>query len=52
MPKRPCPFEDNLLPQLKVHVGQKQIDNGVCQEERMKNVYGTEVMIYEYQPIL
>lgn len=39
MPKRPCPFEDNLLPQLKVHVGQKQIDNGVCQEERMKNVY-------------
>lgn len=48
MPKRPCPFEDNLLPQLKVHVGQKQIDNGVCQEERMKNVYGTEVIIYEY----
>ncbi|PBC32109.1 apoptosis regulatory protein Siva-like [Apis cerana] len=39
MPKRPCPFEDNLLPQLKVHVCQKQVDNGVCQEERMKNVY-------------
>ena len=39
MPKRSCPFEDNLLPQLKIHVGQKQIDNGVCQEERMKNVY-------------
>lgn len=41
MPKRPCPFEDNLLPQLKIHVGQKQVDNGVSHEERMKNIYGT-----------
>ncbi|KOC68860.1 Apoptosis regulatory protein Siva [Habropoda laboriosa] len=40
MPKRPCPFEDDLPPQLKVHVGQKQVDNGVCREERMKIVYG------------
>ncbi|CAL7952442.1 unnamed protein product [Xylocopa violacea] len=40
MPKRPCPFEDNLLPQLKVHVGQKQVDNGVSSKERMKDVYG------------
>lgn len=44
MPKRPCPFEDDLPPQLKIHVGQKQVDNGVCQEERMKSVYGTEVI--------
>ncbi|XP_076753829.1 uncharacterized protein LOC143425157 [Xylocopa sonorina] len=40
MPKRPHPFEDNLMPQLKVHVGQKEVDNGVSSEERMKNVYG------------
>lgn len=49
MPKRPYPFEDNLLPQLKVHVCQKQVDNGVCQEERMKNVYGMEVIIQDLQ---
>ncbi|KZC08732.1 PREDICTED: apoptosis regulatory protein Siva-like [Dufourea novaeangliae] len=40
MPKRLCPFEDDLPPQLKVHVGQKQVDNGICREERMKSVYG------------
>ncbi|XP_076619077.1 apoptosis regulatory protein Siva [Colletes latitarsis] len=40
MPKRPCMFEDDLPPQLKIHVGQKQVDNGVCREERMKTVYG------------
>ncbi|OAD58766.1 Apoptosis regulatory protein Siva [Eufriesea mexicana] len=40
MPKRPCPFEDDLPPQLKVHVGEKQVNNGVCREERMKSVYG------------
>ena len=40
MPKRPCPFEGDLPPQLKVHVGQKQVDNGVCREERMQTVYG------------
>ncbi|XP_076238615.1 uncharacterized protein LOC143181838 [Calliopsis andreniformis] len=40
MPKRSCPFEDDLPPQLKIHVGPKQLDNGVCREERMKTVYG------------
>lgn len=44
MPKRACPFEDDLLPQMKVHVGQKQVDNGVSHEERMKTVYGMKVM--------
>ncbi|XP_015601301.1 apoptosis regulatory protein Siva [Cephus cinctus] len=39
MPKRACPFDDNLSPQLKVHVGQKQVDNGVFKEARMKKVY-------------
>lgn len=40
MPKRPCPFEADLLPQVKVHVGQKQMNNGVLKDERMKDVYG------------
>ncbi|XP_076642422.1 apoptosis regulatory protein Siva [Halictus rubicundus] len=40
MPKRACPFEEDLPPQLKIHVGQKHVDNGVCREERMKSVYG------------
>lgn len=44
MPKRACPFEYDLPPQLKIHVGEKQVDNGVCREERMKTVYGTEVI--------
>ncbi|XP_072758049.1 uncharacterized protein [Anoplolepis gracilipes] len=39
MPKRPCPFEADLLPQIKMHVGQKQMDNGVSRDERMKVVY-------------
>ncbi|XP_050452718.1 apoptosis regulatory protein Siva-like [Cataglyphis hispanica] len=39
MPKRPCPFEADLLPQVKVHVGQKQMNNGVLRDERMKDVY-------------
>ncbi|XP_017886726.1 apoptosis regulatory protein Siva-like [Ceratina calcarata] len=40
MPKRPYPFEDNLLPQLKLHVGEKQVNNGVSREELMKDIYG------------
>lgn len=46
MPKRPCPFEANLLPQMKVHVGQKQIDNGVSKDERMKDVYGKIFVLF------
>lgn len=40
MPKRACPFEGNLLPQMKVHVGEKQMNNGVLSDQRMKSVYG------------
>ncbi|XP_078050320.1 apoptosis regulatory protein Siva [Augochlora pura] len=40
MPKRACPFEDDLSPQLKIHVRQRHVDNGICQEEQMKIVYG------------
>lgn len=39
MPKRPCPYEADLLPQMKVHVGQRQMNNGVSKDERMKDVY-------------
>lgn len=45
MPKRPCPFEDDLLPQLKTHVGQKQVDNGVSRNERMKEVYDKTLVL-------
>ncbi|KAI4498532.1 hypothetical protein M0802_006467 [Mischocyttarus mexicanus] len=44
MTKRSYPYEANLLPQLKVHVGQKQVDTGVDEERRMKEVYGKENM--------
>ncbi|XP_011701417.1 PREDICTED: apoptosis regulatory protein Siva-like [Wasmannia auropunctata] len=39
MPKRACPFEGDLLPQMKVHVGEKQINNGVSSDQRMRDVY-------------
>ncbi|XP_043671193.1 apoptosis regulatory protein Siva-like [Vespula pensylvanica] len=39
MTKRACPYEENLLPQLKIHVGQREIDNGIAEKERMKQVY-------------
>ncbi|XP_043269265.1 uncharacterized protein [Venturia canescens] len=40
MPKRDCPFEDHhLLPQLKVHVGQKHVNNGVNKHREMSKVY-------------
>lgn len=36
MPKRPSSFEEHLLPQIKVHVGEKKMYN----ETDMKIVYG------------
>ncbi|XP_012270957.1 apoptosis regulatory protein Siva [Orussus abietinus] len=39
MPKRACPFDEDLSPQLKTHVGQKEVNNGVSKDERMKQVY-------------
>ncbi|XP_043495711.1 apoptosis regulatory protein Siva-like [Polistes fuscatus] len=39
MTKRSYPYEDNLLPQLKIHVGQRQVDTGIDEERRMKEVY-------------
>ncbi|XP_025162778.1 uncharacterized protein LOC105190437 [Harpegnathos saltator] len=39
MAKRAYPYDEDLLPQIKVHIGQKQVDNGVSKDERMKKVY-------------
>lgn len=40
MPKRAYPFKGDLLPQMKVHVGEKQVNNGVSANQRMQHVYG------------
>ncbi|XP_043468736.1 apoptosis regulatory protein Siva-like isoform X2 [Leptopilina heterotoma] len=37
--KRACPFDCDLGRQLKVHVGQKEVNNGVFKEKQMQNVY-------------
>ncbi|XP_046744225.1 apoptosis regulatory protein Siva-like isoform X2 [Diprion similis] len=42
MPKRMCEFDDDLAPQSKVHVGQREVDNGVQRETQMKQVYGAK----------
>lgn len=39
MPKRAYPFKGDLLPQMKVHVGEKQVNNGVSANQRMQHVY-------------
>ncbi|XP_048516261.1 uncharacterized protein LOC105683692 isoform X1 [Athalia rosae] len=39
MPKRICPFDDDLAPQMKIHVGQKEVNNGVQKDIHMKKVY-------------
>ena len=40
MTKRSCPFESDRGRQLKVHVGQKEVNNGVLKEKQMQIVYG------------
>ncbi|XP_045616925.1 apoptosis regulatory protein Siva [Procambarus clarkii] len=39
MPKRACPFEESFRPQLKVHVGVKEVESGVLKKDKMKAVY-------------
>ncbi|GFO34693.1 Apoptosis regulatory protein siva [Plakobranchus ocellatus] len=39
MPKRNNPFGDHSSLQLKMHVGEKEVDKGVCQQTRMQTVY-------------
>lgn len=52
MPKRPCPYEADLLPQMKVHVGQRQMNNGASRDERMKDVYGKSSVCFVIQSVL
>lgn len=40
MTKRACPFESEVSRQLKVHVGQKEVNSGVLKEKQMQSVYG------------
>ena len=42
MPKRPNPFGEGSPLQLKQHIGNKEIDMGIAQEENMKRVYGKD----------
>ncbi|KAF7988182.1 hypothetical protein HCN44_007676 [Aphidius gifuensis] len=37
--KRRCPFEDNLMPQLKVHVGLKDSADPLERDKEMKKIY-------------
>ncbi|CAH1261758.1 SIVA1 [Branchiostoma lanceolatum] len=47
MPKRPNPWGD-YAPQLKTHVGQKEVNLGVCKEQNMKAVYEhTQKMLFD-----
>ncbi|XP_033216374.1 apoptosis regulatory protein Siva-like [Belonocnema kinseyi] len=39
MTKRACPFESDVGRQLKVHVGQKEVNSGVLKEKQMQSVY-------------
>lgn len=43
MPKRRNPFGECSPLQLKQHVGIKEIDCGIAQEQNMKSVYGQSV---------
>lgn len=50
MPKRPCPFEDSFTPQMKLHVGAKEVDNGVMKDAKMKAVYGEKLFAKKFNP--
>ncbi|KAJ1527473.1 hypothetical protein ONE63_007446 [Megalurothrips usitatus] len=39
MVKRSCPFTDDMNPQMKVHVSEKEVAEGVMSDQHMKNVY-------------
>ncbi|KAK3597840.1 hypothetical protein CHS0354_029411 [Potamilus streckersoni] len=48
MPKRPNPFGDCSPLQMKVHVGKKEIDMGISQDQNMKIVYAkTKQLLYD-----
>ncbi|KAK4300707.1 hypothetical protein Pmani_021447 [Petrolisthes manimaculis] len=39
MPKRTFPFDDSFIPQAKIHIGNKEVENGVMRKDKMKAVY-------------
>ncbi|XP_038074160.1 apoptosis regulatory protein Siva-like [Patiria miniata] len=50
MLKRACPFGDSIPNQMKTHVGQKEVAEGVDKEKHMKEVYEkTLAMMFEAQ---
>lgn len=40
MNKRKYPFNIDMCPQLKIHIGEKQLANGVLKSMKMSEVYG------------
>lgn len=40
MNKRKYPYEIDMCPQLKVHIGDKQVANGVMGPLKMSKIYG------------
>lgn len=40
MVKRSCPFSDDMNPQVKIHVREKEVAKGVMSDQHMKLVYG------------
>ena len=44
MVKRSCPFSDDLNPQVKIHVSEKEVANGVLSNQHMKQVYGKNII--------
>ncbi|RUS72326.1 hypothetical protein EGW08_019918 [Elysia chlorotica] len=48
MPKRNNPFGDHSSLQLKTHVGEKEVDKGVCKQTRMQTVYErTQALLFK-----
>lgn len=40
MNKRKYPYDIDMCPQLKIHVGEKQVANGVMGHLKMSEIYG------------
>jgi len=40
MNKRRYPYDVDMCPQLKIHIGEKQVANGVLGPSKMSEVYG------------
>ncbi|KAL7635974.1 UNVERIFIED_CONTAM: hypothetical protein RMT77_013792 [Armadillidium vulgare] len=45
MPKRTFPFEESVVIQQKIHVGERQVNEGIMKEENMKKVFNHTLQI-------